>query len=245
VYIRKTGKTYKGKTSDNYLLVESVSTPKGPRQKILCSLGSLAPAPREHWLELAHRVEASLSGQLALGSADATLPTLIEKGRRRRKPRSLAAPINEAAVAVDSERVSREEACEAGAVHGGHQRWEQLGLNEILQAAGLSDRACRLSEAMALNRLIFPLSEHAMPDWIRSTALADIVGMDFSSLKDDVLYRNLERLHPHRERIERELAEREKTLFSLDNRLYLYDLTSTYFEGQAESNPQAKRLLVR
>ena len=41
MYIRKTTKAHKGKTYDNYLLVESVSTPKGPRQKILCSLGSL------------------------------------------------------------------------------------------------------------------------------------------------------------------------------------------------------------
>jgi len=137
--------------------------------------------------------------------------------------------------------VSLEEAREAGAVHVGHQMWEQLGLNGILQAAGLSDRACRLSEAMTLNRLIFPLSEHAMPDWIRATALADIVGTEFSGLNDEALYRNLDRLHPHRERIERELAEREKSLFNLDDTLYLYDLTSTYFEGQGESNPQAKR----
>src|SRR5207244_5164991 len=95
--------------------------------------------------------------------------------------------------------------------------------------------------AMTLNRLIFPLSEHAMPDWMRRTALADILGVDFSSLQDDALYRNLDRLHPNRERIEAELSEREKTLFDLDDTLYLYDLTSTYFEGQAESNPQAKR----
>jgi len=76
---------------------------------------------------------------------------------------------------------------------------------------------------------------------MRRTALADILGVDFSSLHDDALYRNLDRLHPNRERIETELAEREKTLFHLDDTLYLYDLTSTYFEGQAESNPQAKR----
>src|SRR5271157_970752 len=67
------------------------------------------------------------------------------------------------------------------------------------------------------------------------------VATDFSVLDDDALYRNLDRLHPHREVIERELAEREKSLFSLDDTLYLYDLTSTYFEGQVENNPQAKR----
>jgi len=242
VYIRKTTKTHKGKTYDNYLLVESVSTPKGPRQKILCSLGSLAPAPREHWLNLAHRLQASLAGQLALTTTDVSLETVVEKGRRGRKPRPTASSIKaDAPVAIDTERVSLEEAREAGAVHVGHQMWEQLGLNQILAAAGLSERACRLSEAMTLNRLIFPLSEHAMPEWIRNTALADIVGTDFSGLSDEALYRNLDRLHPQREAIERALAEREKTLFSLDDTLYLYDLTSTYFEGQAASNPQAKR----
>src|SRR5260370_8058628 len=94
---------------------------------------------------------------------------------------------------------------------------------------------------MTLNRLIFPLADHGMGEWIRRTAVGDIVGADFSDLNDETLYRNLDRLHPQRERIERELAEREKTLFSLDNTLYLYDLTSSYFEGQAESNGQAKR----
>jgi hypothetical protein len=98
--------------------------------------------------------------------------------------------------------------------------WQQLGLNEISTAAGLSDRACRLSEAMTLNRLIFPLSERAMPEWIERTALSDILGMDFSVLSDEALYRNLDRLHPNRDVIERELAEREKTLFHLDDTLY-------------------------
>jgi transposase len=242
MYIRKTAKTHKGKTYNNYLLVESLSTPKGPRQKILCSLGSLAPAPREHWLDLAHRVQASLLGQLSLSPAETELPSLEKKRRRGGTLPPASSPSRApAAVNVDSEQVSVEEAREAGAVHVGHQMWQQLGLNEILASVGLSSRACQLSEAMTLNRLIAPLSEHAMPDWIRSTALADIVGGDLSGLNDEALYRNLDQLHPHREGIERQLAEREKSLFDLDHTLYLYDLTSTYFEGQAESNPQAKR----
>ena len=242
MYIRKTTKTHKGKSYDNYLLVESVSTPNGPRQKILCSLGSLAPAPREHWLNLAHRLQASLAGQLALTTTDVSLETVVEKGRRGSRPRPAASRTKaDAPVVIDTEQVRVEEAREAGAVHVGHQMWEQLGLPRILAAAGLSPRGCLLSEVMTLNRLIFPLSEHAMPEWIRNTALADILGTDFSGLSDEALYRNLDRLHPNREAIERELAEREKSLFRLDDTLYLYDLTSTYFEGQAESNPQAKR----
>jgi transposase len=242
VYIRKTTKSYKGKTYDNYLLVESLSTPKGPRQKILCSLGSLAPAPRQEWLALAHRLEASLAGQQSLSESDATVETAKAKGPRGGRPGGAAwRAHSDARVTVDAERVSIEQAREAGAVHVGHQMWQQLELNAILSSAGLSERACLLSEVMTLNRLIFPLSEHAMPDWIRNTALADIVGTDFSSLNDEALYRNLDRLHPHRELIERELSAREKGLFGLEDTLYLYDLTSTYFEGQAESNPQAKR----
>jgi len=244
MYLRRTTKTHKGKTYTNYLLVESVHTPKGPRQHVVCSLGSLAPAPRAEWLSLAHRLEASLAGQGSLPPTDPRIEALVERVRQGRRPGAAPEPARretEAGLAVDADRVSVEEAREAGAVHAGHQIWQQLGLNEILRQAGLSARACRLSEAMTLNRLIFPLSEHAMPDWMRRTALPDILGADFSTLHDDALYRNLDRLHPNRERIEAGLAEREKTLFNLDDTWYLYDLTSTYFEGQALSNPQAQR----
>jgi transposase len=244
VYIRKTIKSHKGKTYTNYLLVESVHTPKGPRQRIICSLGSLAPAPPRQWLDLAHRLAASLRGQSSFVPAEPQVETLADKVRRRRRSRAgeVESPLEAGStLVVDTERVTVEESREAGVVHVGHQMWQQLGLNEILTAAGLSARACQLSEAMTLNRLIFPLSEHAMPDWMRRTALEDILGADFSALHEDALYRHLDRLHPNRERIETALAEREKTLFNLDDTLFLYDLTSTYFEGEALGNPQAQR----
>jgi transposase len=244
MYIRRTRKTHRGKTYTNYLLVESVHTPKGPRQRIICSLGSLAPAPREQWLGLAHRLESSLQGQSSLPPPDPQVEALAEQvgrgHRRRAEPRPVQRQV-EAGWAVDADRVSVEAAREAGPVHVGHQIWQQLGLREILSGAGLSERACQLSEAMTLNRLIFPLSEHAMPDWMGRTALDDILGTKLSPLSDEALYRNLDRLHPNRERIEAQLAEREKMLFNLDDTVYLYDLTSTYFEGEAASNPQAKR----
>jgi len=244
MYIRKTTKSHKGKTYTNYLLVESLHTPKGPRQRILCSLGSLAPAPREEWLDLAHRLEASLAGQNSLPPGDAQVEALAGKVRWGRKARGEPSPAGAERcdqIAIDPERVTVEEAREAGPVHVGHQTWQQLGLSEILSGAGLSERACQLSEAMTLNRLIFPLSEHAMPDWMGRTALDDVLGAKLSSLSDEALYRNLDRLHPNRERIERDLAQREKTLFNLENTVYLYDLTSTYFEGEAANNSQAKR----
>jgi transposase len=240
MYIRKTKRVYKGKTYTNHLLVESVLTPKGPRQRTICSLGSLEPAPPEEWLLLAHKMESALQGQLSFGGSEGKIEPLlgrVRKGLRARKASGKGSSL----VGVDVDRVKTEEHREVGPVHVGHQIWQQLGLDKILLGAGLTERACTLSEAMTLNRLVFPLSELAMPDWIRRTALGDILGEDFSELSEDALYRNLDRLHPNREQIERELAEREKTLFNLDETLYLYDLTSTYFEGQAEANPQAKR----
>lgn len=241
MYIRKSTRKYKDKTYTNYLLVESVQTPKGPRQRTICSLGSLEPAPPEQWLSLAHRLECALSGQLSLDASDTELQAMVQAARKNMGRRRRARGAPGAIVKVDSDRVEVQEAREAGPVHVGHQMWERLGLDEILSRAGLSDRACTLSELMTLNRLIDPRAELAMPDWVRRTALGDILGTDFAELNEDHLYRNLDALHPNREAIERDLAERERTLFNLDESFYLYDLTSTYFEGEAEKNPQAKR----
>ena len=243
MYIRKTKRVYKDKTYTNHLLVESVLTPKGPRQRTLCSLGSLKPAPRKDWLALAHKMQAALQGQLSLQVPPAEMEPLVQRARKGRVRQQASEKISEQSsiIAIDTGRVETEEHREAGPVHVGHQIWRQLGLGEILRRAGLSERACVLSEVMTLNRLIFPLSELAMSDWIRRTAMGDILGTHFSKLNEDALYRNLDRLHPKREQIETELAEREKTLFNLDDMVYLYDLTSTYFEDQAETNPQAKR----
>ncbi len=243
MFIRKTRKSYKGKAYTNHLLVESVYTPKGPRQKILCSLGSLEPAPRERWLALAHRVQAALEGELPLEPRPAPLEAILQRARppAARPPRAGRSAAAERVIAVDTERVVVERAREAGPVHVGHQMWRTLGVDAILAGAGLSERARLLTEAMVLNRLVFPLSEHAMPEWLRRTALEDILQTDFTTLNEDALYRNLDRLHPNRERIEAALAEREKTLFNLEDTVYLYDLTSTYFEGLARANPQAQR----
>jgi transposase len=243
MYIRKTKRVYKGKIYTNHLLVESVLTPKGPRQRTVCSLGRLEPAPREQWLALAHKMDAALQGQFSLRGQWGETETLIERARKgwKRPKRSEWICGQSGIIAIDTDRVETEEHREAGSVHVGHQLWRQLDLGEILCRAGLSERACLLSEVMTLNRLVFPLSELAMPDWIRRTAMGDILGTDFSELNEDALYRNLDKLYPKRRQIERELSEREKTLFNLDDMVYLYDLTSTYFEGQAETNPQAKR----
>jgi hypothetical protein len=250
MFIRKVKNKYKGREYFNYQLVESVRTEKGPRHKIVCSLGSLAPRSPEDWLKLSSRIEGALRGQEDLFDrrTDDELSGIVLKirdGKRRRKktkPVSAGATTgDEEIVAVKTGSVRTEEHREAGSVHAGYEFWKLLRMGEILGGIGLSERAVKLTCAMTLNRLIHPSSEHAMPDWIRRTAIGDITGEDFSKLSEDSLYRNLDLLHPRRAKIESSLAEREQSLFNLDDSILLYDLTSTYFEGAAELNLKAAR----
>jgi len=250
MYIRKSSRTYNGKTYTNFVLVESVVTPKGPRQKTICSLGDLSPRPREEWLKFARKIEDALVGQNdLLDRDDNEVAEIVARVRARRTnethaqaepsaspPRTQAGALIE----VDPSRVTTEQHREAGPVHVGNQFWQRLGLDQILRDCGLSEGTCRLACAMTLNRLIAPVSEHAMPAWIRRTALADIFGVSFDALEEDPLYEVLDKLHPHRAAIETALIERERSLFNLDQTIYLYDLTSTYFEGACAHNPKAK-----
>jgi transposase len=248
MYLRKTTKTYKGKVHTNYVLVESVRTAKGPRQKVICSLGDLRPRPRAEWLKLAHQVETALVGQEELfEEATPEVERIIRKIRRHEADSKPSAEEEEKGQAtgdriwVDADRVGIERPREAGSVHVGYQFWRRLGMDEILREIGLNERACPLTCAMVLNRLIQPCSEYAMPGWIRTTALDDILGVDFEDLREDTLYRNLDKLYPNRGVIESRLVEKERSLFNLEGTVYFYDLTSTYFEGQALKNGKAKR----
>ena len=240
MYIRKSSRTYNGKIYTNFVLVESVVTPKGPRQKTICSLGDLSPRPRQEWLKLARKIEDALVGQDDLLDRDATeVAEIVARVQARRtnethaqaEPSASATRMRPGAlIGVDPSRVTTEQHREAGPVHVGHQFWQRLGLDQILRDCGLSEATCRLACAMTLNRLIAPVSEHAMPAWIRRTALADILGVSFDALEEDPLYQVLDKLYPHRTAIEAALIERERSLFNLDQTIYLYDLTSTYFE---------------
>jgi len=132
MYLRKTTRRYKDKTYTNHLLVESVHTARGPRQRIICSLGSLEPGPAEEWLGMAHKLEAALQGQGSLPGSAAAIADLTEKARRGTRPAR-------ATIELDVDQVAMEESREAGPVHVGHQVWQQLRIDRILRRAG----ACR------------------------------------------------------------------------------------------------------
>lgn len=244
MYIRKNTRTYKDKTYVNYLLVESTLTDKGPRQKVICSLGDLSPRPRSEWHELARKVEVALAPQSGLFPAhDPEVDSILRRVHARAATPQHAGPSDpeNEVVAVRTKEVRAERVRQGGPVHVGYQFWRRLGIDAILAGVGLTARARTLTCVMALNRLCRPAAEHAMPDWLRTTALDDMLDTDFDDLAEDALYRNLDRLHPNRAAIESALVEQERTLFNLDRTVYLYDLTSTYFEGQAKLIPKAKR----
>ena len=97
MYVRKTVRRYKDRTYVNYLLVESVLTAKGPRQKVVCSLGDLSPRPPEQWLALARKLQDALTGQMSLpGTAD-------EDPELDRLVKSLPAPATSGVVGPTSE----------------------------------------------------------------------------------------------------------------------------------------------
>jgi transposase len=238
LFIKRTKRTLRGKTYTNHLLVESVATERGPRHRVVCSLGSLSPAPKAQWLKLAHHLQESLGGQESFLEHSGEQQALVQKATLAAKGKGQRNAGKD--IHIDLEQLEVEEARQAGAVHVGHQIWQRLGLDQILAEIGFSHKACLLTQLMTLNRLIEPSSELAMSEWVRRSALADILKQDFAELNKDRLYRNMDRLYGQRGPIEAALRAKEKTLFSLQESILLYDLTSTYFEGLCLSNPKAK-----
>jgi transposase len=234
------------KTYVTHLLVESVNTPSGPRHKTICNLGHMAPGPKEEWLELAERIQAALSGQLALYPDPRVGEAVARVRERQTRAGSASAELSQgtavpAVVSVRTEGVNTQDSREAGPLHVGHQLWQRLQMNAILKAAGLASAAIQLTEVMTLNRLVHPDSERAMVDWARRVAVSDVLGTDVEKLNHDRFYRNMDKLHGKRFEIEKLLREREKSLFDLHDTLILYDLTNTYFEGEAKQTLKAKR----
>src|SRR5207244_10580082 len=155
MYIRKSTRTYKEKTYTNHLLVESIQTPKGPRQRIICSLGSLEPGPAEEWLELAHKLQSALQGQESLPESSEQIQKWVEKARSKKRGTTAGDEDRSGStVTVEADKIEIEQAREAGPVHVGHQMWSQLGVNSILQKAGLSQRACTLTEVRSEERRV-------------------------------------------------------------------------------------------
>jgi transposase len=149
-------------------------------------------------------------------------------------------------LAVRLDEVRLERARRFGDVWLGWRLWCALELDRFCAAQVPEGRElvpwASMAAILVIARLCEPSSElHIAEDWYRRTALADLLGAPAERVNDDRLYRALDRLLPHKRALEEHLKGRLGELFGLDYELLLYDVTSTYFEGQAAGNPLAQR----
>ena len=190
---------------------------------MVCSLGSLSPGPKAQWLKLAHHLQQSLSGQESLLDDSPQEQVALQKpqaaARGPKKHRSGSD--------IDWDEVEVEEARQAGVVHVGHQIWQRLGLDEILAGAGFGRKTRILTQIMTLNRLIEPCSELAMSDWVRRSALEDILKENFSQLNEDRLYRIWSGSMANARPLKSPCAQRKKRSSRSRSASGFYDLTST------------------
>ena len=230
MFLRPNHRDKDGKQHIYWSLVESVRTSDGPRQKTLCHLGELNGSDQARWLK--------------------TVEVFNEHGQARQLklfPSHAEVPADDPQVArVLVNRVRLERTRQFGAGYLGLELWRRLELDRFFEQAVDNDPAdvpwSRVAALLAINRLCAPGSELAIEQrWFPSTALDDLLGIEESKINDTRLYRCLDRILPHKTKLERHLKDRYGELFRAEFDVLLYDLTSTYVEGAAEKNPMMRR----
>jgi hypothetical protein len=224
VYLRHSVRRKDGKTHVYWRLVRSVRRNGKVFQETVAQLGELDAQGR--------------------AKAQALARQMTGRGEQRELFEAPGGMESSARVRLD--RIRLERARSFGDVWLGWRLWQALRLDvlcEELLPAGREQVPWPLMAAvLVLARLCEPSSElHIAEDWYRRTALEDLLGLASRSVNEDRLYRALDRLLPHKVAIEQHLVKRLGELFDLSYDLLLYDVTSTYFEGQALRNPLAQR----
>src|ERR1022692_1985566 len=219
-----------GKAHIYWSLVETVRTPDGPRQRTICYLGELNSSAEARWLK--------------------TVEVFNEQGEARQLklfPSHVVPPDDDPEVAqVVVNKVRLERMRGFGCCFLGLELWKRLELDcffeQNIDSEGADVPWSRGAALLAINRLCAPGSELAIEQrWYPSTALDDLLEIEEGKINDTRLYRCLDRILPHKTKLERHLKERYGELFGAEFDLLLYDLTSTYVEGAAENNPMMRR----
>jgi transposase len=221
MFIRPCYRTKNGKRHAYWALMESYRTERGPRQRVVAYLGQLDEPQRE-------------------GVKNAA------EGRQGSRQKRLFNDVRPQWVEVDVRRVRVENRRDLGGPWLGLELIEQLGLKDFLDRTLPSGREeipwSLMALVLVLCRLCDPSSElHIAEHFYAQSALSDLLGISAEKINEQRLYRALDALLPHKEALEVFLKDRLGELFGLEYDLLLYDVTSTYFEGQAEANPLAKR----
>lgn len=222
MFVRKLSSKYTGKRYDYWALVESYRTARGSRSRVVAYLRELDEAGR---IGLKAAATGRVDGQ----------PRLPFESRAEARW-----------VEVDVTGVRVERCQQFGGPWLGWQLVQALGLVEFLETVMPQGREqipwSKMALVLVLARLCAPSSELSVAEHgYGETALEDLLGIPADKVNDDRLYRALDALLPHKEALEKHLKGRLGELFELDYDLLLYDLTSTYFEGEAKRNPKAQR----
>jgi len=220
MYIRKTSRVKDGKRHHYWALVESYRTDRGPRQRVVAWLGEMDEGGRLG-VERVARGKKGIQGKLFGGSE----PEWVE---------------------VDVGGVRVENVREFGGLWLGLELMNRLGLDRFFSQHLLRGREevewATTVKVLVLCRLCHPCSELQIAEhFFEQTALADLLGVGAEKVNDDRLYRALDQVLPHKEALEGYLKEVVGTLFKLDYDLFLYDVTSVYFEGDGSRNELARR----
>jgi len=228
MFIRQCFRTKNGTRHAYWALVESVRTERGPRQRVVAWLGKL---------DEAGRLGVRRAADDRAATSDARQQTLFEPDADDTEPRWVE--VNVSAVRVENCR-------QFGGPWLALELMRRLRLDEFLARVmprGREQVPWSLSALLlVIARLLEPSSElQTSEQWYPRTALPELLGVPAARVDDNRLYRALDALLPHKEALEVHLKERLGELFHLEYDLLLYDVTSTFFEGQAEKNPLAQR----
>ncbi|MCY4345509.1 MAG: hypothetical protein OXC17_01780, partial [Aestuariivita sp.] len=129
-----------------------------------------------------------------------------------------------------------------GIEHAALEALRLLALLDKLRELGLNQRQQACALATIIGRMAPPGSERATNKWLRkSSAIGELLGIDFGALSDMALYRASDQLFQHKRVLAAPIFATAQTLFDLQPVVTLYDLTNTYFEGHVAAQPKAKR----
>jgi hypothetical protein len=232
MFLRRYERRKNGKPHSYWALVESYRTAKGSRQRIVTYLGELGGNEQDGWTQLC----SHLNG---------------EANRRRPEPSLFDPPRHDdpredEPVLVKLSSIQLKQTRDFGDVWLAWGLWRMLGLDLLLDQLIEPGREevswSTVAAILTIARFCKPSSElHIADTWYRQTALEDLLGVTAEQVHTDRLYKGLDQLLPLKEAIEKHLRQRLGELFDLKCDLLLYDVTSTYFEGDAAGCPIAKR----
>jgi transposase len=231
MFLRRNRRTVDGECYEYWTLVKTVRTAKGPRQEVVACLGKapgLDSRTRHGWDQLADLLEGRTPGPIQA---------------------QLGQPWEEAPaqwVQVDLRGVRVERVREFGQVYLALALWRRLGLHQLLKEIiepGREEVPWELTACiLTMARFCGQRSELEVAErWYADSALEDLLGVPLDQINDSRLYRGLDVLHEHKARLCTHLLERYRDWFGVRFEFLLYDVTSTYFEGQAKANPKAAR----